>query len=64
MSINRGMDKEDVIQIDDGIFLSHKKEWNSAIYSNTEIEEIVILRRSVLEESEEKYHMTCLLGEI
>jgi len=26
MSINRGMDKEDVIQIDDGIFLSHKKE--------------------------------------
>ena len=64
MSINRGMDKEDVIQIDDGIFLSHKKEWNSAIYSNTEIEEIVILSKSVLEESEEKYHMTSLLGEI
>ena len=62
--MNRGMDKEDVIQIDDEIFLSHKKEWNTAICSNTEIEEIVILRRSVLEESEEKYHMTSLLCEI
>ena len=31
MSINRGMDKEDVAHIYNGILLSHKKEWNSAI---------------------------------
>ena len=28
MSINRGMDKEDVVYIYNGILLSHKKEWN------------------------------------
>ena len=28
MSINRGMDKEDVVQIYNGILLSHKKERN------------------------------------
>ena len=31
MSINRGMDKEDVVHIYNGILLSHKKEQNSAI---------------------------------
>ena len=31
MSIDRGMDKEDVIHISIGIILSHKKEQNSAI---------------------------------
>ena len=33
MSIDRGMDKEDV-HIHNGILLSHKKEWNNAICSN------------------------------
>ena len=28
------MDKEDVVHIDSGILLSHKKEWNNAICSN------------------------------
>ena len=28
------MDKEDVVHIDNGILLSHSKEWNSAICSN------------------------------
>ena len=32
MSIDRGMDKEDVVY--NGILLSHKKEWNNAICSN------------------------------
>ena len=31
MSINRGMDKEDVVYIYNGILLSHKEKWNSAI---------------------------------
>ena len=34
MSINKGMDKEDVVQIYNGILLSHKKEQNNAICSN------------------------------
>ena len=34
MSINRGMDKEDVVHIYCGILLSHKKERNNAICSN------------------------------
>ena len=34
MSINRWMDKEDVIYIYNRILLSHKKEWNNAISSN------------------------------
>ena len=34
MSIDRGMNKEDVVHIYNGILLSHKKEWNNAICSN------------------------------
>ena len=34
MSIERGMDKEEVVHIYNGILLSHKKEWNSAICSD------------------------------
>ena len=33
MFIGRGMDKEDVVHIHDGILLSHKKEWNHVIGS-------------------------------
>ena len=34
VSIHRGMGKEDVVCIYNGIRLSHKKEWNNAICSN------------------------------
>ena len=34
MSIDRGMDKEDVVCIYSEILLSCKKEWNNAICSN------------------------------
>ena len=33
MPINRAVDKEDVVHIYNGILLSHKKEWNNAIWS-------------------------------
>ena len=33
MSINRGMDKEDVANIYNEILLSHKKEQNNAIFN-------------------------------
>ena len=36
MFIDRWMDEEDVIHIYNEILLSHKKEWNNAIYSNME----------------------------
>ena len=36
MSINRGMDKEDVVHIYNGILLGHKK-WNNAICSNMDV---------------------------
>ena len=34
MTIDRGMDKENVVHIYNGILLSHKKEQNNAICSN------------------------------
>ena len=34
MSISRWMDEEDVVRIDNGVLLSHKKEQNDAICSN------------------------------
>ena len=34
ISFDRGMDKEDVAHICNGILLSHWKEWNNAICSN------------------------------
>ena len=34
MSIDRWMDKKDVVYVHNGIILNHKKEWNNAICSN------------------------------
>ena len=34
MSIDRGVDKEDVVHKYNGILLSHWIEWNNAIFSN------------------------------
>ena len=34
MSVDRGMDKEDVTHIYNGILLSHKKKWINTICSN------------------------------
>ena len=34
MSVDREMDKNDVVHLDSGILFSHKKEWNNAICSN------------------------------
>ena len=34
MSIDKGMDKEDMVHTYKGILLSHLKKWNNAIYSN------------------------------
>ena len=34
MSVDRGMDKEDVVHIYNGIYSAIKKEWNKAICRN------------------------------
>ena len=34
MSIDRGVDPEDVVHIHNGILLSHQKEWNTSFFSN------------------------------
>ena len=34
MSINRGVDKEDVVHMYNGILLSHEKQWNNVVCSN------------------------------
>ena len=36
MSISRGMDKEDVVHIYNGILLSYKKEWNWVIFRDVD----------------------------
>ena len=36
MSIDRGMDKEDMVHIYNGILFSHLKEWNNAICCNVD----------------------------
>ena len=43
MSIDRWIDKEDVVHVYNGILLSHKKEQNNAICSNMLQLEIIIL---------------------
>jgi len=40
------MDKEDVVHIYNGILLSHKKEWNIAIYNNMDGPEMIILSQT------------------
>ena len=45
MSIDRWMDKEDVVHIHNGILPSHQNEWNNAIYSNMD-GPIILSKRS------------------
>ena len=60
MSIERGMDKEDVAPIYDGILLSLKKEWNNAIVATWMDLEIIILSE-VSQTEKDKYHMISLI---
>ena len=59
VSIDRGVDKEDVVHICKGILLSHKKG-NSAICSNMDDTENVILTE-ISKTEKEKYSMTSIL---
>ena len=59
MSIDRGMDKEDVVHIYNGIVLSHKKEWSNAICINMDGPGDYHTKRSKSEK--DKYHMMYLI---
>ena len=56
MSIDRWMDKEDVVYICKGILLSHKKEWNNA-FAVTWMDLEIIILSEVSQTEKDKYHM-------
>ena len=58
VSINRGMEKEHEVYIHNGIFLSHKKEWNNAICSNMDRTRDYHVKWS--ESEKDKYYMIFL----
>ena len=55
MSINRGMDKEDVMHIYNGVLLSHRKELNNAICSNMDGPRDYHTKQN--KSDKDKYHM-------
>ena len=59
MSIDRGMDKEDVVHIYNGILLSHKKERNNAVSSNMDATRDYHTKWSKSEK--DKYHAISLM---
>ena len=60
MSINRWMDKKDVVHMYNGILLSHKNEWNNAFAATWMQLEIIILSE-VSQKEKDKYHMISLI---
>ena len=59
MSINRWMDKEDVVHLYNVILLSHKKEWNNAIWSN--MDGLRDYHTKWNQTEKDKYHMVSLI---
>ena len=60
MSINRGIDKEDVVHIHNGILLSHKKGRKMPFAATWMQLEIIILSE-VNQKEKDKYHMRSLI---
>ena len=60
MSINRGMDKEDVVHIYSGILLSHKKN-KIMPYAATLMDLEIIIVSEVSQTEKDKYHMISLI---
>ena len=59
MSIDRGMDKEDVVHAYNGILLSLKKEWYHVIGSNMDGPRDYHVK-CIKQTDKEKYHMISL----
>ena len=61
MSINRGMDKDHVVHIHDGILLSHKKnEIMTFAVTKTDLE--IIILSEVYQTEKNKYHESLKCG--
>ena len=60
MSINRGMDKEDVVHVYDGILLSHKKN-EIMPFAATWMDLEMIILSEVSRTEKDKYHMISLI---
>ena len=60
MPIERGMDKEDVVHIYNGILLSRKKEWKMP-FAATWIDLEIIILREVSRTETDKYPMISLI---
>ena len=63
MSTSGGMDKEDVVYLHNGILLSQRKEWNSAIRSNMDGPRDYHTKWTNQTEKD-KYHMISLVCDI
>ena len=60
MSIDRGVDKEDMVHIHNGILLSHKKnKIMSFVATWMELESLIV--GEVSQKEKEKYHMISLI---
>ena len=57
MSIFMWMDEDDVVHINNGIPLIHKKEWMTAIYSNMDGPKMIILTEVKKRKTNTKCHM-------
>ena len=60
MSINRGMDKEDVVHMYNGIRLSHKKK-EIMPFAATWMDLEIIILSEISQTEKDKYHMISLL---
>ena len=60
MSIDRGMGKEDVVHIHNGILLSHKKN-EIMPFAATWIDLEVVIQSEVSQTEKDKYHMILLI---
>ena len=63
MSIDRRMDKEDVVHIYSGILLSHKKN-KIMLFAATWMDLEHVILSEVSQTEKQKYHITSLIREI
>ena len=62
MSIDRGVDQEDVVHIHSGMLLNHKKENNAICLNMDELETLIL--SEVSQKEKEKHHMISFISGI